>query len=184
MSKRVLAITCVCLLSLGMGTSVAGTYEGVVLETTVETIKIEQWGKTYTLLMSNELQTNTETASPFSFYVKLKDVKKGDKVAVECYIQDGALIFTGIRPCPPTDAGIVTEVGKDTLTIRNNKGETKTYRVKKELAENSQDHYSPLYPSRFSEATLGSRVEIIAFKEDGEMIIWALDVKKEKVNDK
>jgi len=167
-----------------MGTSVAGTYEGVVLETTVETIKIEQWGKTYTLLMSNELQTNTETDPPISFYVKLKDVKKGDKVAVECYIQDGVLIFTGIRLCPPTDAGIVTEVGKDNITIRNDKGATTFYRVNKELVDNSLPYHSPLYPSRFSEVAVGRRLEIIAYKQDGEIVIGALDVKKEKGKDK
>lgn len=182
MTKHVLSIACLCLL-VWAGPSIAAG-EGVVVEKTLETIKIEEWGKIYTFVMSNELQTNTETEPEVQSNARLKDMKMGDKVRLFGYIRDGDLIFTGIRRLPPSDVGIVTELGKDTLTIQNDKGGTTFYKVRKDLANNSQTYYSSAYPSRFTEVTVGCRVEIIAYKQDGEMVLSALDVKKDKGKDK
>ena len=185
MPKHIPAIACAFLLTVQTGTSLAGTYrEGIVVDVTLDAIKIEQGGSTYTFLLSNDLQTNTkETGLNSIFYARPKEVKKGDKVAVDLDC-DG--LCTGIRPLAPNDAGIVTEVGKNTITIRNTSDITTTYKVMRKLVEDDipPKLYSPVYPSRFSEVKVGCRIEVTCYEKDGKMVICGLDVKKDKAKDK
>ena len=162
---------------------------GTVVEVTPDGFKIQQGGiKTQAFVASNELLTNTISGSfPFSRGPnKFTDLKKGAKVYVEYYNRNGDQICTAIRLLNPDDAGIVTEIGKDTITIRNDKGMTTTYKVKKDLVDNSRnpDQYSTVYPCRFSEVRPGRRIEVFCRMEGAELVIYGLDVKKQEEKNK
>ncbi len=181
-------LTIICLLIEMAATSFAASYEGTVSEVTPDTITVQQGGiRTQTFIVSNELMTNTVSGFPGSHGPnKLKDVKRGCKVDLEYYNRDGDLVCVAIRRDNPDDAGIITEVGKDTITIRSDNGQTTTYKVEKDLVDNSRDpgRYSTNYPSRFGEAKPGRRIEVIYNKKDGEIIIMTMDVKGEKEHEK
>lgn len=171
----------VALVSLA-GPSMAAVEEGSVVEVTADTIKIQQGGvKTQTFQVSNELLNNTAPYYPcLAWGAKFTDVRKGAKVQLDCFILDGRLVCTWIHLENPDDAGIVTEVGKDTITIRNDTGKTTTYKVAKELVDNTREErrYSTNYPSRFAEVKPGCRIEIDCYMEDGHVAITGIDVKK------
>ena len=157
--------------------------DGIVLEVTPDAIIIQQGGiKTLTFFVTNELMTNTSRSFPNTKdSAKLIDVKKGSKVDLWGGVENGRLICFKILLRPPSDIGTVTEVGKDTITIHNDKGKTTTYKVYKYLVDNSRaDIYTSIYPSRFAEVTPGCRIEVDCYKENGELIIKGIDVKKEK----
>lgn len=164
------------------GVSGAAVEEGTVLAVTADTIKIQQGGvKTQTFQVSNELLNNTVPYYPcLSWGAKFTAVKKGTKVQLDCIVLDASLLCVWIHLDDPDDAGIVTAVGKNTITIRNDKGKTTTYKVAKDLADNSRPdgRYRTNYPSRFGEVMPGGRIEVDCFMEDGEIAITGIDVKK------
>ena len=174
-------------LALGFLIALAGASvadEGTVLEVTTDTIKIKGGVNTQTFVVSNELLTNT--ISGCHIYNKFTEVKKGSKVELDWVMEDGRRICTLILLEDPDDAGIVTEVGKGSITIRNDKGKTTAYKVAKDLVNNSRlaARYTTNYPTRFADVKPGCRIEIVCYTVDGEVAITGMDVKKEKEKDK
>jgi len=169
--------------------STAATMEGTVTEMTTDTITILQGGiKTQTFFVADELLTNTFAgrrlsgdSSPFL------SVKKGCKVSLQSGMVNGRLLCWSIAFQPPDDTGIVTEIGKDTVTIRNDQEKSTKYKVMKHLADNSfAGNYGTNYPSRFGQVKLGCRVEVQYYKdkETHDLVICGFDVKVEKEKEK
>jgi len=184
-------LTILCLLTGLTATSLVASYEGIVTEVTPDTITVQQGGiTTETFVISNELLTNTVSGMGrgLCFPAKLKDVKKGCKVEIDNYgvNEKCESVCIAIRREDPYDTGVITEVGKDTITILGDKGGTTTYKVEADLVDNSRDpsRYPANWPSRFGDAKPGRRIEVICYKKDGETIIITMDVKAEKEHEK
>jgi hypothetical protein len=179
--------TAIVLLIAASAVASAAVVEGTVTDVTPDSITIQQGGlKTLSFTVSNELLTNTAPNYPGGDHsAKFTEVKKGFKVLLECVRDGGRVVCICITLQNPDDAGIVTEVGKDTLKIRSDQGITKTYKVEKDLADNTRadSRYSDGYPSRFGEVKLGCRVEIVCYKKHGDLVICGFDVKQEKPKD-
>ena len=168
--------------------------EGIVTDITTDTIKIQQGGaKLLTFALSSDLMSNTvppegPRAAPGGPAAKVTEIRKGDKVELEYHIEDGRNVCTGLSLRRPGAVGVVTAVGPDTITIRNDEGTTHTYKVDKEFVQGHRENNEPLrhwdlYPSRFSDVTPGCRIEAFTLKRSGEPTIIAVDVKKETGKD-
>ncbi len=164
-------------------TSFASIEEGTVLDVALDAVKIEQRGGVRTFQLSNEIMNNTVPYYPcLRGGAKFKDLRKGAKVQLDCKILDDHLVCTYIHLDDPDDSGIVTDVAKDTITIRNDQGKITTYKVTKKLVENTLEVklYSANYPSRFEEVKPGCRIEVECFMEDGQLAIFEIEVKKDR----
>jgi preprotein translocase subunit YajC len=186
MKKKIVFI--VILLLADSGVTLAFTECGTVTAVTNDTITVRCERQTVTCKASQELLTNvTPDSGALASSDKFIEVKKGDKVRFEFYKDGADATCVCIHLQRPHDAGTVTEVGKDAITIRNDKGKTTTYRLTKELVDGTLPGDRPgsnLYPSRFSDVTKGCKIEVFCWEEGGVTVIGGLDVKKEKEKDK
>lgn len=182
MLKKTLALL---LLVTCAGYSAASSDYGIVTDLTHDTITIQQWDQAIvTYKASIELLTNTISTAGCSALGsdKFVAVKKGDKLCLESYKDGADFICCSIRLHRPNDMGIVTEVGKDSITIRSDKGKTITYKVRKDVIANGRPDGPDaiLYPSAFSDVTPGCRIEVAGYLDHGEFVLWGLDVKEQK----
>jgi hypothetical protein len=97
-----------------------------------------------------------------------------------------ALLLTGLTATgqAAVDRGIVTVVGKYTITIQNGDGKSTTYKVERDLVENTRKEYSSGFPNRFSEVSQGCKVDVLYKREGDELIITDIEVKEAKEKDK
>jgi hypothetical protein len=166
--------------------SVAVEY-GVVADITAETMTIKNDKGLVKYPIGFELLTNTRPQSGVrASSDKFINVKKGDKVEFEYEKSGMDITCVCIHLDKPDGAGTVTEVGQDRVTVRNDRGETCTYKVTEELAKNTWPDvvYTYIYPSRFAEVKKGCRIEFRYYKKDGEFLISQIDVRKENEKDK
>ena len=82
---------------------------------------------------------------------KPTDVRKGYKVEIEFYNRNGEWVCTRISLRNPDDSGTVTDIGKDTVTIRDVKGATSKYKVVDDLANNTRPN-SATRPSTLADS--------------------------------
>jgi HEAT repeat protein len=123
---------------------------------------------------------------------KIIEVRKGDKVEIryECN-EANESVCNAIYLCRPDDIGVVTALGKQTITIKNDKGKETTYKLSKRLVDDAPPDPNVvdtarkfLYPAKLSDIRVGSRVEVICWQEDGATVIRALDIIKVKESEK
>jgi hypothetical protein len=170
----------------GASLAAGGSEEGIVLEIGSDAVKIAVNNRPVTYKVCEELLTNTVNDSLLvgASTGKFTDLKKGCKIQFESENRGGEWVVTCLQLHNPDDAGVVTEVGKD--TIRNDKGRTTAYKVVDDLAGGTRtpERYSKLYPSKFSEVTKGCRIEVLYYKVHDDLVICGIDVKKEKEKEK
>jgi hypothetical protein len=168
------------------GAALASSEKGVVVGLTPDTITIENYQGTVTYKVCSELLTNAPRDRTVVTSDKFSDVKKGDKIDLEIRKSGADFICTEIHFCRPDDAGTVTEVGKDTITIRNGQGKTAAYKVTEESAKTTWPDavYTCIYPSRFSEVKKGCKIEFRYYKKEGDFVISQIDVKKDNEKNK
>ena len=158
--------------------------EGMVADLTLDAVTIDKGGAVkQTYLLSNEIMGNcVHSGGPFSGTrgVPIRNIKKGQKVTIDLgyWTKERGFICIAIHLFTPSDAGIVTAVGKDTITIRNDNGKSMVYTVSDALVNNSLPNLSACYPSRFSEVKVDCRIEIITYEDHDKMVICSIDVKK------
>jgi preprotein translocase subunit YajC len=173
----------VILLLSGSGVALADTDTGTVTAITNDTITVRCERRTVTCRASYELLTNagSDLAGRTSF-AKFIEVKRGDKVNINLGMEGTEVVCVCIRLERPDYAGIVTEVGKDTITIRNDQGKTTTYRLTKELVDGTRPNGNAagtnLYPSRFADVTKGCKIEVRCWQEGGVTVICGIDIKE------
>jgi hypothetical protein len=119
---------------------------------------------------------------------KIIDVRKGDKIEILYECNDAnENVCNALYLCRPDDVGVVTAVGKKAITIKNDKGKETSYKLSKSLVGDAPPNPNAvdsvrefLYPAKLSDLSVGCRVEVICWQEDGATVVRGLDIVKTK----
>jgi hypothetical protein len=186
MEMRILA-TAMLLFTSTAGAFGASRY-GVLTDFTATTITLKEADGTVTYTLDPALAGNTVRGRFPPIGDRFNEVKRGDKIRIEYGTKGEQDICLDIILWRPDAAGVVTAVGKDTITIKRDKGKETTYKLSRDLLDGSHPNLKMpgwhLFPSKFSEVTKGCKIEAFGWIEDGELILDGLDVIKEKVEEK